>query len=197
MSSPSIEAKSPLSAAQVIVSELTGMSPDHQLLALKFAIETLGIQLPGTLPPSPAPSHTQQTPLPPLARGDAHSTDIKSFTGMKSPKSDRQFCAVVAYFYQFEAKPESRKEAIDAETMKDAARLSGWPQVNRWGMTLTNAKNAGYLDAAGSGKFKLSSVGENLVAITLPGDGTPAKSKNAGAKKKAKKPAPKKRKQKS
>lgn len=35
-------------------------------------------------------------------------------------------------------------------------------------MTLTNAKNAGYLDAAGDGKYKLSSVGENLVAITLP-----------------------------
>lgn len=37
-------------------------------------------------------------------------------------------------------------------------------------MTLTNAKNAGYLDGAGAGKFKLSSVGENLVAITLPGN---------------------------
>jgi len=104
---------------------------------------------------------------------------------MKAPKSDQQFAAVVAYFYQFEAKPEERKEAIDADTMREAARLAGRPQVPRWAMTLNNAKNAGYLDAAGSGKFRLSSVGENLVAITLPGDGvTPRKSTPARLKKK-------------
>jgi hypothetical protein len=87
---------------------------------------------------------------------------------MKAPKSDQQFTAVVAYFYQFEAKPGDRKDAIDADTMKEAARLAGRAQVERWNMTLTNAKNAGYLDAVGNGKFRLSSVGENLVAITLP-----------------------------
>ncbi|WP_425905918.1 hypothetical protein [Nitrobacter sp. TKz-YC02] len=54
-------------------------------------------------------------------------------------------------------------------------------------MTLTNAKNAGYLDSAGSGKFKLSSVGENLVAITLPGDGAIGASKGNGLTKNPKK----------
>ncbi|HXC54332.1 MAG TPA: hypothetical protein VNU97_03480 [Rhizomicrobium sp.] len=176
-----------MDAAQKIVAELTGMTPDHQALALKFAIETLGLQLPAALRPavaSPDPS-PQPTPSHTASSAD-HSTDIKSFTAMKSPKSDRQFAAVVAYFYQFEAKADDRKEAIDAEIMKDAARLAGWPQVARWRMTLTNAKNAGYLDAAGSGKFKLSSVGENLVAITLPGNGAPGKSKGSSANKKKK-----------
>ncbi len=102
---------------------------------------------------------------------------------MKAPKSDQQFTAVVAYFYQFEARPDDRKESIDADVMKEAARLAGRAQVARWNMTLTNAKNAGYLDAAGSGKFKLSSVGENLVAITLPGDGSLSKSANKKPKK--------------
>ena len=54
-------------------------------------------------------------------------------------------------------------------------------------MTLTNAKNAGYLDAAGSGKFKLSTVGENLVAITLP-DREEAESRKAFKKSAKKKP---------
>jgi len=106
---------------------------------------------------------------------------------MKAPKSDQQFTAVVAYFYQFEAKPAERKDAIDADVMKEAARLAGRAQVARWNMTLTNAKNAGYLDAAGNGKFKLSSVGENLVAITLPGDGGPGRGKSNVANKKSKK----------
>jgi hypothetical protein len=106
---------------------------------------------------------------------------------MKAPKSDQQFTAVVAYFYQFEAKSNEKKDAIDASVMKEAARLAGRPQVSRWNMTLTNAKNAGYLDAAGNGKFKLSSVGENLVAITLPGTGGTTKIKSSGASKKTKK----------
>jgi hypothetical protein len=106
---------------------------------------------------------------------------------MKAPKSDRQFAAVVAYFYQLEAKPHDRRETIDAAVMKEAARLAQWPQVQRWNMTLTNAKNAGYLDAAGGGKFKLSSVGENLVAITLPGDGGPGRGPSNSQKKKSNK----------
>lgn len=187
MSSTSEHAtKTPLDAAQKIVIELKGMTPEHQSLALKFAIETLALQLPAALSSAamlPVQSH-QPTPQYPSNAAD-HSTDIRSFTLMKGPKSDQQFTAVVAYFYQFEARPDDRKEAIDADIMKEAARLAGRPQVSRWNMTLTNAKNAGYLDAAGNGKYKLSSVGENLVAITLPGDGTPGRGKSNSANKKS------------
>lgn len=194
MSSPSEgTTKTPLDAALKIVVELKGMTSEHQSLALKFVIETLGLQLPAALSPAAVlPGHSHQ-PTPPHAASAAdHSTDIRSFTAMKAPKSDQQFTAVVAYFYQFEARPDDRKEAIDADTMKEAARLAGRLQVARWNMTLTNAKNAGYLDAAGSGKFKLSSVGENLVAITLPGDGAPGRGKSNSANKKPKKPPQKK-----
>ena len=164
--------KTPLDAAQKIVAELQGMAPEHQALALKFSIETLGLQLPATatshgLTASPAPA--PQSPTPPVA-GVGHSTDIKAFTSLKAPKSDQQFAAVVAYFYQFEAPLEQRQEVIDVETLKNAARLAGRKQAPHWKFTLQNAKNAGYLNAAGDGKFKLSSVGENLVAISLPGN---------------------------
>jgi hypothetical protein len=191
MSSPSFSnAKTPLDAAQKIVAELTGMTSEHQSLALKFAMETLGLKLPATSSPVTAPPvHSPQLP-PAYAASTDQLTDIRSFTEMKAPKSDRQFAAVVAYFYQLKAKPDDRKEAIDATVMKEAARLAGWPQVQRWNMTLTNAKNAGYLDTAGSGKYKLSSVGENLVAITLPGDGGPGRGQSNSAKKKSKKKSP-------
>lgn len=186
--------KSPLDAAQKIVAELTGMTPEHQSLALKFSMETLGLKVSGVpLPAVAPPSHPPQPTAPHAASGADHSTDIRSFTAMKAPKSDQQFTAVVAYFYQFEAKPDDRKDAIDADVMKEAARLAGRAQVARWNMTLTNAKNAGYLDAAGNGKFKLSSVGENLVAITLPGNAGPGQGKsNKGSKKPKKKTSKKK-----
>jgi len=187
------KSKSPLHAAQKIVTELEGMPPEQQSLALKFAIETLGLKSPSSFSPAtPHPGPTPQpTPASPI-QASVHSTDIRSFTAMKAPKSDQQFTAVVAYFYQFEAKPEERKESIDAETMKEAARLAGRAQVERWNMTLTNAKNAGYLDSAGDGKYRLSSVGENLVAITLPGNGTSGGARrNNSARKPAKRPTKK------
>lgn len=181
MSSPSASSmKSPLDAAQKIVAELAGMTPDHQSLALKFAVETLGLRVPVASSPVTSVVRSSESTTQPAISSPDHSTDIRSFTAMKSPKSDQQFTAVVAYFYQFEAKSDERKDTIDADVMKEAARLAGRPQVARWNMTLTNAKNAGYLDAAGSGKFKLSSVGENLVAITLPGDGVSARKANNG-----------------
>lgn len=179
--------KSPLDAAQKIVSELTGMTADQQALAVKFAIETLGLEPPASLVPPAKPSvqvttrPTAQTPS-----SLAHSADIRAFTEIKAPKSDQQFTAIVAYFYQFEAKPDQRKETIDADTMKEAARLAGRPQVQRWNMTLTNAKNAGYLDAVGNGQYKLSSVGENLVAITLPGNGGSGSEKRSTVAKRSK-----------
>jgi len=180
--------KTPLDAAQTIVAELTGMTSEHQSLALKFAIETLGLQLPAALSPVVAPPGYPSQPTPPHAAANVdHSMNIRSFTEMKAPKSDQQFTAVVAYFYQFESKPDERKDAIDADIMKEAARLAGRPQVARWNMTLTNAKNAGYLDAAGGGKFRLSSVGENLVAITLPGNAASSGSNNKAANKRSKK----------
>ena len=76
--------------------------------------------------------------------------------------------------------------------MKDAARLVKRTQPRQWIMTLNNARNAGYLDSAGNGKFKLSSVGENLVAITLPSNGGAAQSKSNTSKKKPKKKSSKK-----
>lgn len=182
--------KSPLTAAQSIVAELTGMTPDQQTLALRFATETLGLKPPAALLPAVASQPAAAVALTQPPTGAGHSTDIKSFTALKSPKSDQQFTAVVAYFYQFEAKVEDRKSVIDADTMKDAARLAGRPQVGRWNMTLTNAKNAGYLDMESYGKYKLSSVGENLVAITLPGG--PVQTSHKKPKKPAKKTRSKK-----
>jgi len=173
-SPPANNPKTPLDAAQKIVAELQGMAPDHQFLAVKFALEAMGLQMPSATPQhSPATTTPPQHSAPaPPAPGCGHSMDIKSFTAIKAPKSDQQFAAVVAYYYQFEAPLGHRKEGIDVETMKHAARLASRKQPPNWRFTLQNAKNSGYLDPAGEGSYRLSPVGENLVAITLPGSGS-------------------------
>jgi len=180
--------KTPLDAAQKIVAELQGMTIDYQALALKFAMETLGLQLPTSYAqPTPPPPHLSSAAPPAPAGTRAQRTDIKSFTTAKAPKTDQQFAAVVAYYYQFEALAPDRKESIDAATMQDAARLAGRRQVNDWSITLNNAMRTGYLDKAERGAFKLNSVGENLVAITLPGNAASGKANGSAKKKSAKK----------
>jgi hypothetical protein len=105
--------------------------------------------------------------LTPLGSG----IDIKSFVAAKDPKSDNQFAATVAYYYRFEAPENQRADSITAETLQEATRLSGRNRLGDPGKTLRNAKDQGYLDAADRGAFKINSVGENLVAMTLPGQG--------------------------
>lgn len=155
-------------AAKAIVEALKGLDKPSQTLAIRFASESLGVS--GVAMQSPpavgAPSPMSQ----PEVRGATHSTDIKQFTAAKAPKSDQQFAAVAAYFYRFEASESARKDTVDANTLKEAARLAGRRQAKNWTFTLTNAKNSGYLDSAGSGQYRINSVGENLVAIALPGD---------------------------
>jgi hypothetical protein len=70
--------------------------------------------------------------------------------------------------------------AKDVETyFKDAQH----PLPANSGMTLTNAKNAGYLESAGSGQFKLNPVGHNLVVHTLPRTSVQRTSSRSSAKK--------------
>ena len=163
--------------AKQVADQLTALDKDRQKRVLRWVAESLGLEVgpprdgggesartPALTPPG--------TPTPSLSR----SSDIKSFVESKSPKSDVQFAAVVAYYYRFEAPTADRKDTITADNLSDAARLASRRRPPNPGMTLTNAKNQGYLDSAERGQFRINSVGENLVAMTLPG-GAPSERK--------------------
>jgi hypothetical protein len=186
-------AKSHFDAAKEIVAALQGMDKPSQALAMRFASETLGLSF-GTVTQAPttpiiSPSTSACPSSVPIV---GHSMDIKQFTVTKAPKSDQQFAAVISYYYRFEAPEAQRKETIDAEVLLEAARLAGRKRPPKPNITLNNAKNSGYLDSVSAGKFRINSVGENLVAMALPGNdstGLPqrgtAKKKNTGKKTKA------------
>lgn len=181
--------KSHFDAAKEIVESLQGMDKTSQALAMRFAAETLGLQA-----ASQAPIATTLTALaatsPPA--GTPHSLDIKQFTAAKAPKSDQQFAAVVAYFYRFEAPEAQRRETIDSDFLLEASRLAGRKRPSNARFTLNNAKNAGYLDGASAGKFRINSVGENLVAMALPGNTIENPSARSPKKRKLAKKTPRK-----
>jgi hypothetical protein len=163
----------------------------HQQRILRWVAESLYVSLyvrsavPHEDSPHKGPDNDQSAPLDSLR---VQPLDIKSFVASKTPKSDNQFAAVVAYFHRF-VSPD-RQEVISADILQDATRLAGRARLGNPLATLNNAKQQGYLDAAGRGMFRVNTVGENLVAMTLPGTGEttrPTATKRSSPKKGAKK----------
>ena len=120
------------------------------------------------------------------------STDIRSFFEEKQPSSDIEAAAVAAYYNQYLAPEASRHDTIDSAALQEAFRLAKRPLPARTIYTLTNARNAGYLDSVGEGgQFRLNAVGYNLVEHGL-GSSRRAEKRKLRPKKQHRKPARKK-----
>jgi len=165
--------------AKGIFEQLKDLPAERQQRVLRWIAEGLGV--PPVGPPTPYGGGTPPlpagggTPSPP-AGGGAGPSNIKSFVAAKAPKSDQQFAATVAYYFRFEASPAERRDSINGELLQGATRLAGRNRLANPHYTLKNAKAAGYLDSISRGEFTINSVGENLVAMTLPsGKDTSAK----------------------
>jgi len=166
-----------LEAVRLVATALEGFSPDEQERIIRWAREKLGLeQAPRNLTDvriqqqhSPVALQRPAEPAD-VPQGPASGKDLKTFVTGKNPKSDVQFAATVAYFYRFEAPPEQRRNEIDSGILQDSCRLAGRSRFRHPSMTLNNAKNLGLLDRGSeAGKFAINTVGENLVAMTLPG----------------------------
>jgi hypothetical protein len=162
-----------LEAVRTISTALSGFSPEEQERILRWAREKIGLAPAARVPLEPRPAHLPagapptrpDVPVPPVG-----GKDLKTFVNGKQPKSDVQFAATVAYYYQFEAPAQQRKTEIDATVLQDSCRLAGRARFNKPLATLFNAKKQGLLDSGGEkGRFTINTVGENLVAMTLPG----------------------------
>ncbi len=194
---PQAKQESDFMAAEKIKAILSGREKPEQERIVRWVIESLGIGVlasgTGTQAQHAPPAQPAQPPAPSNAQahpglGSGRPKDIKAFVEEKQPKSDMQFAAVVAYFHRFEVPPASQKEAITSEDLQDAARLSGRSRFRSPTVPLNNSVNQGYLDRAGRGTYRISAVGENLVAMTLPGTGGDAyKSRPARKRRLAKK----------
>lgn len=156
-----------LGAVRTLVDTLRPFQAEEQERILRWTREKLGLP---TQSPGAAPGHG--SPSPPGGRGPAEvipPKNIKTFIAEKNPSSDNQFAAVVAYFYRFVAQGSERKDFITANDLQEACRLIGRTRkLANPGQTLINAHMAGLLDkGADRGTYTISTVGENLVAVSL------------------------------
>lgn len=166
------QAKDDLEAVRAVIDALDGFEPKDQERIIRWAQEKIGL---ATRAPEGSVTPSVQVASPPPAAPGRQGSNIKAFVSEKNPGSDNQFAAVVAYYYQFEAPENEKKEAISSEDLQDACRKAGRQRLSKPGRTLSNAHNVGLLDkAADRGMYRINSVGENLVAMTLPGGTTAA-----------------------
>lgn len=150
-----------LEAVREISQILEKFEPDEKARIVRWVLEKTGIA------PTESLSATHgHHPIPLGTSGG--SKDIRSFVTSKSPNSDNQFAAVVGYYYAFEAAPTESKKTITSADLIDACRKAGRARLGDPVKTLSNAHSMGYFDKVGRGEYKLNTVGENLVAMTLP-----------------------------
>jgi hypothetical protein len=81
-----------------------------------------------------------------------------------------EMAALVAFYVSELAPVGERNQAIAKADIEKYFKSAGFKLPANAHFTLVNAKNAGYLDAIGGGKYKLNPVGYNLVAHRLGGD---------------------------
>jgi hypothetical protein len=161
-----------LEAVRAVVQTLEPFQNDDRERIIRWAREKLAMPAAAS-PEVSAPPHAP----PHVPTGTQHShpsataRDIRSFVQEKKPKTDQQTAAVVAYYYEFVAPESEKKDSIGADDLKDACRKADWKRPAAPLQTLINASNSGLLDkATEKGRYRLNSVGENLVAMVLGKD---------------------------
>jgi hypothetical protein len=176
-------------AISKVMDALSPLDAEAREHVFEFVVKRLGIVIAKPSPAAPInPSFTPPPPPIPLGAPAPAGLDIRTFAGMKLPKTLNEKVAVMAFFLSQTAPPSERRDYITSEDIKPYFIQAGFElPTGPANMTLTNAKNAGYLNALERGQYKLNSVGHNLVAHKLPKNENGAKQVRKPVKKTAKK----------
>ena len=159
--------KDDLDAVRDIAKLLKNFEPQERDRIIRWVRERLGEP---TTPPvsSTAP---QQKPNTNNMQASRTYTNIKSFIDDKNPKNAVQLATTIAYYYAFEAPENEKKDSIEQNDLIEGIRRSSRTRPTNPSQVLNNAKTLGLLDSAEErGHFKINNVGENLVAMVLPGN---------------------------
>jgi hypothetical protein len=170
-----------LKAIHTIVEALKPLTDPERRRALEYVLGRFGVP-PLTTPISePLPSSAS---YPPAALPSNYIEDIRSLKESKAPKSAIEMAALVAYYVSELAPASERAKQINKADIERYFKLANFKLPSDAAFTLVNAKNAGYLDTAGSGQYALNPVGYNLVVHRLGMDDGQKKAPQRGAKKK-------------
>lgn len=132
---------------------------------------------PGSTPPGEPPETGDS------ARDECH---IGELVQKKQPRSAIEMAVLVAYYLSHKAPKGERKQAVSTDDLTTYFKIADFRLPKSPQYTLPNTKNAGYMDSAGSGEYKLNPVGYNLVVHSMPKTTKDATRKRPPKKKSAK-----------
>lgn len=168
---------------------------DYVAKRLKIATPDSG-ELPADTPPDTPP------PGDPSEKRDAAKDEchISELVEKKQPTSAIEMAVLVAYYLSHKVPKGERKQTISTDDLTTYFKIADFKLPKSPQYTLPNTKNAGYVDSAGGGEYKLNPVGYNLVVHSMPKAAKaaarkrPAKKKTAKTKTRQSKPKASKRK---
>lgn len=201
-----------LQAIQQLLSALKDLDQEARDRVIRYVFQRLDL---GPLAVGPSTHETQssQTALssePKSPLEDKSNTasnaivDIRSFAAKKRPSSQIEKTVLVAFYLAEVAPEEDRKSEISGADLTKYQKQADLGAPTNTRQALFIARDAGYLESAGHGKYKLNPVGYNFVAHGLPSESKRAQStskrrstrkpgsKKASQKKRAKKTSRKK-----
>ncbi len=154
-----------IAAISTLIKVLEPLSRDARERVLAFVFSKLKLQARGSSPPGIAPPAREENVD--LRRG-TRAVDIRSLVAEKQPSSSVEMACVVAYYLSHLAPANERQDVINVSDLERYFKQGGYPLPKVARFTLTNAKDAGYLDPVARGTYKLTTVGYNLVAHRMP-----------------------------
>ncbi len=172
MDTQSNKPKSLGQAIDELINALSSLEQSERSTAIRAACDHLDIRIDDVVArhraASPAQDAERVNPPSTSLPSSMQALDIRSLKDQKQPSSGIEMTVLVA-FYLSELAPEAeRKAEIGVEDIKKYFKQAIFPLPKRPEFTLVNAKNAGYFESAGGGKYQLNTVGYNLVAHNLP-----------------------------
>ncbi len=167
-------------AIDEIIQALQSLDQSSRVTAIKATCEHLNISL---IEEPKIQEHITETSHWSTMPTTSKTTDIKTLKEQKRPSSAIEMAALVSFYLSEHASETDRKDEVDVDDMVKYFKQAGFKLPQRPQVLLVNAKNAGYFDSAGGGKYRLNPVGYNLVTHNLPRSQSESPIKSTRAKK--------------
>ncbi|MCP1171520.1 hypothetical protein [Ralstonia chuxiongensis] len=159
-------------AIDQIIDALSSLDKKEQMTVINTVCSHLEFdKIPARAQPDIMPPAQTTSPASSPDQGSAaraRSIDIRSLRETKQPDSARQMACLVAYYLQELAPQEEQKQTITTSDLERYFKQANFKLPTKLEQLLIDSKNAGYFDVVSRGEYKLTRVGYNLVAHSMP-----------------------------
>lgn len=171
---PTPQVNQELRVLQNVLAELSSLQDlDARRRVITYMLQLMNMPL-SSVPTLAQPRWAESEIPAATSTATTRTSDIRTLTTLKRPRNAVEMATLVAYYLTEHAPTSERRETIGTKELQHYFRQAAYPLPRQARQTLFYAKQAGYLDPAAQGEYKLSPVGYNLIAHTLPQPGTEA-----------------------